>query len=359
MTHDYDTRDEYGEMRGAPHVPTIPNGATRETAIPEWRARLGHYDTVPTRSRKGRTSYRVTARRPRHMTGLDHERQVTSASNYDVAGWADEYVRYQCALALGAGYVNESRAIAATFAPMLGTDAMSWEAIVRDDASAIDRHGVARHRADIAGGIFHGRDETTRVIRGRRSDGTPYVMTDAGTFGDAHTDRRVSASTVARHVPRYRLTIPRGVKRTPDVRSTVVAGPLDVLGAPLADGTPEWTPATVSRLLAPSATDGMVWRGHRLTPATDPTVRARTGNAARDERRATVREVTRAPWSDVAAEIAPHIGTESTFTVHGVGVTLSAPGQTGRFRAHLVYADGSTRTVQARTADPVARAVMA
>jgi hypothetical protein len=56
---DYDTDpcDAFAAMRGAPHTPAVPNGGTRETAMPDDRARLGHYDTVPTRSRKGRTSY--------------------------------------------------------------------------------------------------------------------------------------------------------------------------------------------------------------------------------------------------------------------------------------------------------------
>lgn len=350
----HQAHEAWHETPGLPATRTTPNGRTPERSLPEWRARLGHYDAVATRSRKGRTSFRVTARRPRHMTGLDHDREVTSASNYDVTRWADDYVRYQVALAIGSGYVNEARDIAATFVPLAGTDAMSWEQVTRGDQSSVDSHGVARHRADIAGGIYNGREPIVRTIRGRRADGTPYVMTDAGTFGDAYTDRRIVPTHVAKHAPRYRLRLPRGVKRSATTRATMVVGPLDTLGAPVHD-VPEWVDATHSRLIAPSATTGKVWHGHSLVDASASAVKARTGNEARDDRRTEAR----AEWAPIADAIAPHIGTAGSFDANGVTVTLTTPGATGRFRATLTYLDGTKRTLQARSAAPIARAVMA
>jgi hypothetical protein len=343
-------------MRGAPTVPTVPNGATRETAIPEWRARLGHYDSTVTRSRKGRTSYRVTARRPRHMIGADSFGAVTGASNYDVRGWADEWVRYQCALALADGWVNESRDIAATFLPLLGTDAMSWEQLTYADASAIDRHGVARHRADITGGYFTSRDDIVRVVRGRRADGTPYRMIDRGRFGDAYSDRRVVRTTVARHVPRYRLTRVESARRRTTIHTSVL-GPVVDLGRADRSDTPEWTRATITRLVSPSTVDGMVWHGLRLVPIAD--VAPSTGRQGkRDASRKVAREARRAPWADVADVVRPLIGAAGSYDVHGCRLMLGAPGATGRFRATVTYADGTTRTIQSRTADPVARALV-
>jgi len=355
-----ETIDEYGEMRGAPHTPAPPNGATRETAMPDDRARLGHYDAIPTRSRKGRTSFRVTARRPRHMTGLDHAREVTSASNYDVTGWADDFIRYQAALALGAGYVNEARDLLASFVPMLGSDAMSWEAIRHGDASDTDRYGVARHRSDVTADLARADAPTTRVIRGLRADGTPYRMVDRGSFGDAYSDRTATAPTIARMPARYSVRHAAGTRRDVPaiVRETVVCAPVTDLGHAVRDDCPQYVPAVVTALVAATGIPGKVWQGHRLVDAAPTSGKHR--NAARTAARAEARAAApRAEWADAAEALSGAIAARtSEIIVDGVRVVFGTPGSTGRFRAVLTYLDGTTRTIQARTAAPIARAIV-
>lgn len=355
--------DAFGEMRGAEHTPTVPNGATRETAIPDWRARLGHYDAIPTRSRKGRTSFRVTARRARHMYGVDHTGAPVEATSYDVTAGATDWVRLQCWLGAHSstpGDVTAARAIAAEWVSLLGTEAHSWEQVIRRDQSATDAYGIARHRADVTADLAPASTPIVRVIRGIGADGRPYARTDHGTLGDAYTSRSTYEPTTARWAPRYSVPMPRGVTRKPTTRQTVAEGPVASLGHAVRTDTPEWAPVTITSLVAPSHDDTRVWVGRTLVPTSAAAAR-RDGTAARAERRKVARETApRAEWADAADALSAAIDAgETTCTIEGVQVTLGRPGTTGRFRAVLTYLDGTSRTIQARTAAPVARAIMA
>ncbi|MCD6056528.1 MAG: hypothetical protein K0Q89_58 [Thermomicrobiales bacterium] len=215
------------------------------------------------------------------------------------------------------------------FPRLAGTDLRAFAEVTPEIRDTSYVTPSATHRTSLAGGLVNDRETVARTIRGRRGDGTPYVMTEHGEYGDAITDRSVPTIDTASHVTRTRLSM-RPRKSDP-TESTV-------------DG--------VTALLAPAADREHVWHGHRLVPRAGA---VKSGSDTRKRRNAATRAA--APWSPFVPAIAAAIGGTDPVVVNGVTVRLTIPGDTGRFRAHLTYCDGSTATIQARTADRVARAV--
>lgn len=219
----------------------------------------------------------------------------------------------------------------APFPSLLGTELRSFAEIGPRDSFA---HAVADHRTDIAGGLFStNRDGIRRVIHGRRANGRPYVSTEHGPLADVVSDRRVATVTKLTWIARSRVSV----------------------RARQSDPVDSVNPATgVTELVAAHADRDLIWHGHKLVLRSAPKGRGSKGQTAR--RRAVKAS---APWAPIAATIRAAMGEGSdSVEVNGVRITLGAPDAAGRFRATLAYCDGTTRTIRARTADPVARAAM-
>lgn len=69
-----DPSDVAGQAKGASYTPPVRSGATPERPTPD-RVR-GTFETVATRTRKGRSTFRVTRRHARFVVGLDPVRET-------------------------------------------------------------------------------------------------------------------------------------------------------------------------------------------------------------------------------------------------------------------------------------------
>lgn len=99
------------------------------------------------------------------------------------------------------------------------------------------------------------------------------------------------------------------------------------------------------------------WSGHVLARRAPSVREAR--QAASDAHVAATATPEASRWDECARTLSEALSAgETSLVLNGVHVRLTLPAG-GRFRATLTYCDGTTRTVQARTVGPVARAVMA
>lgn len=297
---------------------------------------LGHYDTIATRSRKGRSSFRVTARHPRYLVGTEAFRAEhgddVSVDSITLTHQADAWIR-------------QNDPDAETFPALLGTEARAFSQVIHAGNGAVDEYGVARHRADVSDGLAGlPRD----VIRQYRED---------------RLTARPTAPYTARQIARTRL-VARRRKTDPGVAYGVTEGPT---GRPRAsfygveiDARSDGRATPFSErgglaIVSAGHDPSYVWVGHRKVLRSGARTAAER-KAAERARKATPAPV--APWAQTEAMLAPiAASTERAGTCQGVTVTLTSPDPSGRFRATLTFTDGTTRTIRARTLAPVARAI--
>lgn len=209
-----DDDDERGTERGPVIERSEPTGASKGIPQP---ASPTHHASRPTRSRKGRSSFVVTARGTAYVTGRDpfrdddDERALVALDDVTLAAAADAWVR-----------ANHP---AVDWEPVVGTTrGVSWEQVIdsehREDGSDPRLpYLLAQHRTDIGGGIVpltfpvgsHSRSDHREYPNHPRSDESRgWTLRDAVDSAGTYS----APAPLKRRSDRTRWTLPRNVART-------------------------------------------------------------------------------------------------------------------------------------------------
>jgi hypothetical protein len=244
--------------------PTHSNGGPMDI-----NATLAHHETIATRSRKGRSSFRVTRRHARRMgdertSAIELQRTadriLALAASYDL-------VSPSTGRTLPAEHVGDDdkgRPVFHASTALVGTDhGMSWGKVT-------DTDGDTDAAADLAQSVAHHRTSARAAVA--HYFGLPESLCEVGDHGTIPEQPRHLASWPTR----TRVTAGRFAPRANEHGTAAVANPF-----PSAWNVPS---LTVHALAAPSD-DGRVFIGNGAPVARQD---ARGKNAARDEARAEV-----------------------------------------------------------------------
>jgi hypothetical protein len=290
---------------------TIPN-----------RDLLGFHETTSTRSRKGRSSFKVTHRGTARITGADPVRaylvdpdtvDLARLDSITLAKLADALFPCHCQLEQGET-CQDSRHVPS----LLGTHARAYASVTPSltgrtlpdherDEIASDARGVARHRSDLTGW-------TNALPR----DFTPHT--------DAHG--------TARYPTRYRLPA-----RRPRTGEHAIVEPLVMDGEQV---------GTLHRLLSWSTDPSVMFVGHDARPRTQL---ARSTRVTARNTGAPVKVDHETATTILDALTAPGEGPVTVTLPRG---TLTMAPSGGKVRCTFVGSTGETRTWRARSVGAIA-----
>lgn len=329
--------DEYGRMVEdlagaslgvpAPERPVL-NGRTPHYGVPEWRAAMGTPESIARRSRKGRSTYEVTAAGRRYMVGRDpftESGDLVMVDHRTLVDMADAWMALhdspdECSC-------DDLTAVLPTFRARV-----TWNVPERGcQGPSLVSHDIER--------------TGERVVRIRRCHCARYqrLLGLDGGRRNSWQELTPGTSTNGRRPSRMSLRAPRR-------RASDPGAPITHDGRVVAYGTSH---GRLTELCAPTGDASTIWHGHTLITRAN----ARGKNVAR----ATRREAARADWADESSVLVSALNatTEPTVEVTFPGVTVTIRRDAGtRWAVTIVRGDETVR-IRTRTVGPIARAIVA